>query len=76
MISLQSSDETSSYGFGMWLQKIKADVYSPFFQGSDPGVSFVSSYDTESSTNITIVSNKGNNVWKLKASISDLLKPN
>ena len=76
MLSLQSSDETSFYGFGMWLEKIKTDLYSPFFQGSDPGVSFVSGYNLENRASITIVSNKGNNVWKLKAAISDLLKAN
>ena len=36
MISLQSSDETSSYGFGMWLQKNKSRCLFPFFSRQRP----------------------------------------
>lgn len=52
------------YGYGVWLKK-QNGVYSPYIQGSDPGVSFISSYRKENETVITLVSNYGDNVWQL-----------
>lgn len=73
MLSLQSSDEDDCYGYGIWLGKVGEDTYIPYFQGCDPGVSFISSYDRKSNTSITIVSNFGDNVWKLRSDISNIL---
>jgi len=71
MFSVQSSDEDKEdyYGYGVWLKKIEEDVFHPFFQGSDPGVSFISRYNPKSKVRVHIVSNKGENVWKLAANI-------
>jgi hypothetical protein len=73
MLSVQSSSEPFHYGYGLWLGKIEDNKYIPFFQGSDPGVSFISSFDISKSTCITAVSNFGCNVWKLKRDIKKLL---
>jgi CubicO group peptidase (beta-lactamase class C family) len=73
MLSLQSSDEDDCYGYGIWLRKVGEDTYIPYFQGCDPGMSFISSYDRKSKTSITIVSNFGDNVWKLRSNISNIL---
>jgi CubicO group peptidase (beta-lactamase class C family) len=71
MFSVQSCDEAEDdyYGYGVWLKKIEEDVFHPFFQGSDPGVSFISRYNPESKVRVHIVSNKGENVWKLASNI-------
>jgi len=71
MFSVQSCDEDKEdyYGYGVWLKKIEEDVFHPFFQGSDPGVSFISRYNPESKVRVHIVSNKGENVWKLASNI-------
>lgn len=69
MLSVQSSSESEYYGYGIWLDKIKDNLYIPYFQGCDPGVSFISSYDTVSNIGITAVSNFGCNVWKLRRNI-------
>lgn len=69
MFSIQSNDEESCYGYGIWLQKVAGAALHPFFQGSDPGVSFISRYHPERMLRIHIVSNKGENVWKLAAKI-------
>ena len=74
MLSLQSSSETEFYGYGIWLDRVNEDKYFPHFEGSDPGVSFISSYDTEKNINITLVSNFGCNVWKLRREIQNELK--
>lgn len=70
MLSVQSSSISEYYGYGIWLSKIDDNTYIPYFQGCDPGVSFVSSYDTVNNTGITAVSNFGCNVWQLRRNIS------
>ena len=66
MLRLQSTNfENEHYGYGIWLKKMEG-YYVPYIEGCDPGVSFISSYDREEEVLITLVSNFGNNVWKLK----------
>ena len=55
-------------------EKAHDDHYIPFFQGSDPGVSFISSYDRKDGTNITMISNKGDNVWHLRKEIQSAIE--
>ncbi len=71
MLSPQSEE---NYGYGIWLHKAEDNKYYPFFQGEDPGVSFISSYDIKNNVCITIVSNFGCDVWKLRRDI--LIKVN
>lgn len=68
MFSVQSRDEDDYYGYGVWLRKA-GTVFHPFFQGSDPGVSFISRHNPESNLRVHIVSNKGENVWSLASKI-------
>ena len=65
MLSIQSSNGNDYYGYGMWLDKSDENVIEPWFTGSDPGVSFISKYNRNKKTNITIVSNTGNNIWEM-----------
>ncbi len=53
------------YGYGVWLKSFEDSYYLPFVQGSDPGVSFISSYDRDKSRTITIMSNFAQDVWTL-----------
>jgi CubicO group peptidase (beta-lactamase class C family) len=76
MLSVQSTDERSCYGYGVWFHKMEDNVLTPFFQGCDPGVCFVSSYDTINNIGITVVSNFGCNVWKLRRTLFDIVKNN
>lgn len=69
MFSVQSCDEDAYYGYGVWLKKIEEIIFHPFFQGSDPGVSFISRYHPESMLRVHIVSNTGENVWGLASKI-------
>ncbi len=73
MLSVQSSSNSEYYGYGIWLDKIEDNTYIPYFQGCDPGVSLISSYDAVNNTGITVVSNFGCNVWKLKSNISSVI---
>ena len=69
MLSLQSDGDDDYYGYGIWLEKTREGTFDPLFQGSDPGVSFVSSYDMNKKINITIISNTGNDVWEIRRDI-------
>ena len=74
MLSLQSSDDDDYYGYGIWLEKTEEGTLEPWFQGSDPGVSFLSSYDRNQKINITIISNTGNDVWEIKRDIINRMR--
>jgi len=56
MFKCHSSDDDDKYGYGIWLADRKNRIM-PYFAGSDPGVSFVSSYDREKDLLIVKVSN-------------------
>ncbi|MDR2596595.1 MAG: beta-lactamase family protein [Treponema sp.] len=71
MLSLQINDDNNHYGYGIWLEKTKEGTLEPWFQGCDPGVSFLSFYNRNKKINITIISNTGNNVWEMKWKINE-----
>jgi CubicO group peptidase (beta-lactamase class C family) len=73
MLSPKSHNGNDYYGYGIWLEKTEAGFYEPFFQGSDPGVSFITSYDRSKRINITIASNTGNNVWEMQRKIKRMV---
>jgi hypothetical protein len=73
MLSLQSCRDKNYYGYGIWLEKTGEETFEPWFQGSDPGVSFISTYDRKNEVNITIASNIGNNVWKMEKEIKEII---
>jgi len=58
----------NSYGYGLWLQKITGR-YFPHFEGCEEGISFISTYDETDDLLITLISNKGDNVWALRRDI-------
>ena len=57
------------YGYGVWLLGGR----TPSFQGCDPGVNFITSYDLESQIIITILSNVDYDVERLHADIWEIL---
>lgn len=66
MISCHSGDEEDGYyGYGIWLKKKMNNSFIPYFQGFDPGVSFVSLCDRDTNIEITAVSNYGDRVWNM-----------
>lgn len=54
----------SCYGYGVWLRTENGSL-TPFFQGCDPGVSFMSEYDPDTRTVAVAVSNYGDDVWEV-----------
>ena len=74
MFTVQAANEKENdyYGYGVWLKKINSE-FVPYFQGCDPGVSFISSYDTRNNVGITITSNLCNNVWEIESKIYNYL---
>ena len=71
MISTQAKDkkDNKTYGYGFWLGGDNNDI--PYFQGSDPGVSFISSCDSNGLF-ICAVSNLGDNVWCIHKDVREV----
>ena len=72
LFALMTSKQTDSgeYGYGFWLENGRK---APYFQGSDPGVSFISSFDEENRLIVTITSNLGQDVWAIHKNILSAL---
>ncbi len=73
MFEIHASNPSENYGLGVWLKRYQ-DRIIPFFQGCDPGVSFISSYDRDTDSIITIISNVCNNVWNLESEINEEIR--
>lgn len=69
MLSNHSGD-SQCYGYGIWLRKDDKN-FVPYFQGCDPGVSFISCYDIKKELMVVLVSNYGDNVWQLLREITE-----
>ena len=61
------------YGYGVWLKERGHHTFIPQFEGCDPGVSFISSFDMENDMIVTLVSNFGCNVWELHKKINNMI---
>lgn len=68
MLSPHSDSDKEYYGYGIWLSKQSDGCFTPYFEGCDPGVSFISSRTADRMV-ITVVSNKGQNVWQIRRDI-------
>ena len=77
MFSKQSGDgsdpEEGWYGFGLWIINNPNGVDIPYFQGCDPGVSFISEYNPNTNTVAVLVSNYSDNVWQEMRKIREVL---
>jgi CubicO group peptidase (beta-lactamase class C family) len=68
-----ADSKTGPYGYGVWIEDAGADLQIPYFQGSDPGVSFISEYHPEKHIISVMVSNYGDDVWKEMKKIREIL---
>ncbi len=77
MLSKQSGDgsdaEEGYYGYGMWIIDNPNGKDFAYFQGCDPGVSFLSEYNPNNGIISVLVSNYGDNVWKEMRKIREVL---
>jgi len=68
MLSKQSGDgsdpEEGYYGYGVWIIENENGIDIPYFQGCDPGVSFISEYNPNNNMISVMVSNYCDNVWR------------
>ncbi|MGO4936515.1 serine hydrolase domain-containing protein [Fundicoccus sp. Sow4_H7] len=74
MFSIQSYNGYQNYGYGVWLDKTEDGYITPYFQGSDPGVSFISSYNLKNDIIFTAVSNFACDVWDLRRAFVEFEK--
>lgn len=84
MLSKQSGDGANAtegyYGYGLWIidnsaEKGQSAIPKDFayFQGCDPGVSFISEYNPNNGMISVLVSNYGDNVWAEMRKIRETL---
>lgn len=77
MLSKQSGDgmdsEEGYYGYGVWIIDNPEGEDFVYFQGCDPGVSFISEYNPNNHMISVLVSNYGDNVWKEMRGIREKL---
>lgn len=68
MLSKKSGDgidaEEGYYGYGVWIIDNPNGKDLAYFQGFDPGVSFISEYNPNNNIISVLLSNYGDNVWK------------
>lgn len=63
------SSEEGYYGYGFWIIKSEDGSCIPYFQGCDPGVSFLSEYNPQNGQITVLVSNYCDNVWQIMRAI-------
>jgi len=63
---------TNTFGYGLWLEHT-AGRYIPHFEGCEDGISFWSAYDETEDLLVTLISNKGDNIWKLEREIMKMI---
>jgi len=68
-----SESEDRYYGYGVWMIKRNDTVATYYVEGWDPGVAFISAFDPESETLITIIGNTNKPVWPIYEGIKDAL---
>jgi CubicO group peptidase (beta-lactamase class C family) len=74
MLQIHSRDDDGScYGYGIWIHNGNNLENIFYFQGQDPGVSFISEYNPKKDIQITLVSNFGDNVWREIRSFRNIL---
>ena len=62
------------YGLGIWLNKIDENTFNPYFEGMDPGVSFICYHDIKINYCYVLISNYCDNVWKALKNIREKIK--
>ena len=79
MLRKQSGDgadpEEGYYGYGLWIIDNPQGSDFAYFQGCDPGVSFLAEYNPDRDMICVLVSNYGDNVWKEMRKIRTELYP-
>lgn len=77
MLRKQSGDgvdaEEGYYGYGVWIIDNPKGRDIAYFQGCDPGVSFISEYNPNNGLISVLVSNYGDNVWREMRKIREAL---
>lgn len=68
-----SDPEEGYYGYGMWIIDNPKGEDFAYFQGLDPGVSFLSEYNPNNGMISVLISNYGDNVWREMRKIREVL---
>lgn len=59
------------YGYGMWIASHKGGQVTPFAEGCDPGVGFLSGLWAERQTSVTVIGNTDAGVWPVYTPLLD-----
>jgi CubicO group peptidase (beta-lactamase class C family) len=64
-IAAESEGEHRHYGYGVWMIKPNNTVVSYYVEGWDPGVAFISAFNPQKETLITIIGNTNKPLWPI-----------
>ena len=65
--------EEGYYGYGVWIIDGNEKKDIPYFQGCDPGISFISEYNPNKNMITVFVSNYCDNVWSIARNIRGVM---
>ncbi|MFC3419895.1 serine hydrolase domain-containing protein [Salinicoccus hispanicus] len=69
-------DDTSFYGYGVWIDKKAETIEKYHVMGYDPGVSFHSAYYPGSKTRLTVCANQSEGAYDIMETIEDVMDDN
>jgi CubicO group peptidase (beta-lactamase class C family) len=56
------------YGYGLWMEELDGR-FVPHFEGCEPGIGCFSAYDAERDLLVTLITNRGDNIWDISRSL-------
>ncbi|KAA0965462.1 serine hydrolase [Sporosarcina sp. ANT_H38] len=72
---INTNDDSSFYGYGVWIEKNENEIFKYHIMGYDPGVSFHSAFYPKSLTKVIICSNKSDGAYGIMKEIEkEILK--
>lgn len=66
MLNEMTKPQTTAgcYGYGVWMEKLDGR-FIPHFEGCEPGIGCFSAHDAQQDLTITLITNRGDNIWAL-----------
>lgn len=69
----RTNEDNNFYGYGIWIEILKADTLKYHVMGYDPGVSFHSAFYPENSIKVVVCSNKSDGAYGIMKEIEDVI---
>ncbi len=70
---VRTNDENGYYGYGVWIEKKRDEIFKFHIMGYDPGVSFHSAFYPHSSMKTVVCSNKSQGAFQIMREIEEVI---